>query len=120
MVKAQILANRPVVSDKGTGPLTLQKRNSTKKESSEASKVFIRRKKSTVRVDRQMGRLRGKVSEFHPHSCFNYFYGAFLPRFLWPNVLICLVHSPYLVYLRILPRVCMNLLAKMDFTQESG
>ena len=53
------IATRPVVSDKGAGPLTLQKRISTKKESSEASKVFIRRKNSTVCVDRQMGRLRG-------------------------------------------------------------
>ena len=30
------------VSDKGPGPLTLQKRVSTKMESSEASKVFIK------------------------------------------------------------------------------
>ena len=82
--------------------------------------VFIRRKKSTVRVDRQMGRLRGKVSEFHPHSGLNFIYGAFLPGFLWPIILICLVHSPYLVYLRIIPCVCIYLLAKMDFTEESG
>ena len=33
------------------------------------------------------------------------FYGAFLPSFLWPLILICLVHSPSLVYLRILPCV---------------
>ena len=45
--KQQILATRPVVSDKGPGPLALQKRISTKTESSEASKVFIRRKKCT-------------------------------------------------------------------------
>ena len=42
----QTLATRPVVSDKGPGPLALQKRISTKMEISEASKVFIRRKKS--------------------------------------------------------------------------
>ena len=95
--KHQVLATRPVVNDKGAGPWTLQKRISAKKESSEARKVFIRRKKSTVRVDRQMGRLRGKVSEFHPHSGLNYFYGAFLPRFLWRIILICLIHSPYLI-----------------------
>ena len=32
----------------------------------------------------------------------NYFYGAFLPGFLWPIILTCLVNSPYLVYFRIL------------------
>ena len=42
--KHWILATRPVVSDKGPGPSALQKRISTKMESSEASKVFIRRK----------------------------------------------------------------------------
>ena len=30
-------------------------------------------------------------------------YGAFLPGFLWPIILTCLGHSPYLAYLRILP-----------------
>ena len=54
--KHQILALRPVVSDKGPGPLALQ-RTSTEMESSEASKVFIRRKKSTVCVDRHTARL---------------------------------------------------------------
>ena len=41
----------PVVSHKGPGPLCLQKRISTKTESSEASKMFLRRKKSTVSVE---------------------------------------------------------------------
>ena len=39
--KNQILATRPVVSDKGPGPLDLQKRISTKTESSEASKYLL-------------------------------------------------------------------------------
>ena len=33
--------------------------------------------------------------------------------------LICLVHSPYLVHLRILPDVCMHLLAKMALTTKA-
>ena len=64
--KHQILAIRPVVSGKGPGSLTLQKRISTKSESSEANKVFSRREKSIVRVDRHTG--RGRVLELHPHN----------------------------------------------------
>ena len=33
--------------------------------------------------------------------------------------LICLVQSPYLVYLRIFPCVCAHLTAKMDSTEEA-
>ena len=46
----------------------LHKRIPTKSESSKMSKVFIWRKKSTIRVDRHIGELRGreKVSESHP------------------------------------------------------
>lgn len=48
-----------MVSDKGPGPSALQKRVSTKTESSEeASRVFIRKKKSTIPKDRHTGRLR--------------------------------------------------------------
>ena len=47
--------------------------------------------------------LREHVAELHPCGSLNYFYGAFLSDFLWPIILICLVHSPYFVHLRILP-----------------
>ena len=70
-------------------------------ESSEASKVFIRRKKSTVHVDGHTGRLRERESR--PRGSLNHFYGPFLPGFLWPIALFCLVLSPELVYLRVLP-----------------
>lgn len=33
-----------------------------------------------------------------PRSSLNYFYEAFLVGFLWPIILICLVHTPYVVY----------------------
>ena len=67
--KHQILATGPMVSDKGPGPSTLQKRISTKMESREASKVFIRRKKSTVCVtDRHTSGLRGRVPELLSHA----------------------------------------------------
>ena len=54
-----------------------------------------------------------------PRGSLNYLYGVFLLGFLWPIILICLVHSPYLVYLRILPCVCMHVLAKMDSTTKA-
>ena len=41
-LKHQILATRPVVSDKGPGPSALQKKTSMNMESSEANKVFIK------------------------------------------------------------------------------
>ena len=42
------------------------------------------------------GRLR-KVPDWHPHCILSHLYGAFLLVFLWPIILICLVHSPYLI-----------------------
>ena len=84
-----------------------------------ASKVFIKRKESTVRVNRHMGRLRGRAPELGPCGGLNRLDRAFLPVFLWPIILICLVHSPYWVYLRILPCVSTLLLAKMDSTKEA-
>ena len=49
-----------------------------------------------------MGRLKGRVPELHPHGTLNHLYEVFLTIFPWPIILICLIHIPYLVYLRIL------------------
>ena len=92
-------------------------------KSSETSKVFIRKKRNTILVDRHTGRLREKdrerETESHPQGNLNYFYGSILV-FLRPIILICLVQSPYLVYyLRILPFVYMHLSAKMDTTTKT-
>ena len=38
-----------------------------------------------------------------PRGSLNHFYGVFLPGFLWLIILVCLAHSPYFLYLRILP-----------------
>ena len=46
----------------------------------------------------------------------NYCYGAFLPGFLCPITLICLIQKPYLVYCSLLPCEHMHPLAKMDST----
>ena len=59
---------------------------------------------------------RGRVPELNPPSSLCHLFGVFLPVFLWPIILMCLVHSSYLVYLRILPCMCTHLLAKMGST----
>ena len=62
-----------------------------------------------VWTDTQVNSERERVTELHPHGSVSYFYGAFLPGFLWPIILIFLVHSPYLVYLKNLPCVRIHL-----------
>ena len=42
------------------------------------------------------------------------------PCFLWLIILICLAHSPYFLYLRILPCVRTHLLAKVDPTKKAS
>ena len=68
-------------------------------------------------MDRYMNGLRER--ELHPCGNLNHSYRTFLPGFLWRIILICLVQSPYLVQLRILPCVCMHLLAKTNSTNEA-
>ena len=103
-----------MVSDKGLGPLGMQKRIPTKTESSEASKVFIKRKKRVqyMWIDTEAGSEResGSVMCSWP---FELFCGAFLLAFLWPIILVC---GPYLVNLRTFPGVFTHLLAKVDST----
>ena len=65
------------------------------------------------------GRLRRGKRELRPHGKLNHLYGAFFPGSLRPIILICQAHSPYLVYLRILLRVDMHLLTKMDSTTKA-
>ena len=71
-----------------------------------------------VWTDTQADSGRETVAELHPHSILNYFNGMLLLVFLWPIILICLVHSLYLVYLRILLCDSMCLLANMDPSAE--
>ena len=104
-----------MVSDKDPGLLALQKIISTKTESSEASKV-LRGKRSIEYVDRHTDSGRERVAELHPWGNLYYFYGVSLLYFLWPIILICLVHSPYLVYLKVFQCIHVNVLAKMDFS----
>ena len=84
----------------------------TEMESAETSKVFCLLGRKIVHVDRYTGGLR------ESHLSLNQFYGAFLPGFLWPIIFLCLVLSLHLVYIRILPYVHTQLLAKMDSSKE--
>ena len=85
-------------------------------ESCETSNAFTRREKNSTHmwidicVDTHVGGLR------QPCACgsFNHLYEALLLSFLWASVLSCLVLRPYLAHLRILPRVHMHLISKMD------
>ena len=104
----------PVVRDKGPGPSALQKRFSTKTESSEASKAFI---KGEMVQDTGILRERVRVA---PSWQFELLFGVLIPGFLWPIILIYLAHSLYLVYLWIPPCVRMYLSAKVDFTEKAS
>ena len=57
----------------------------------------------------------GSERESRPRGSLNHLYGAFLPGFLWPITLLCLVLSPHLVYLSVLP--CVR--AKVDSSEEA-
>ena len=114
--KDQILAIRPVVRDKGSGPSALKKRISTKKESSEASEEFFRRKKSTLHVDTHTGRLRGRVPELLSHPSWQF------ELFLWGISsgfpLVNHFGLPYLAHLRVFPCVGTYHLDKTDFPKR--
>ena len=62
--------------------------------------MFIRRKKGYMWID-----IRSQS-----HGSLHHLYGTFLLGFLWPSILLCLVLSSYLVYLRVLPYVHIHLL----------
>ena len=82
-------------------------------------------KKSAVHVDRHTGRVREQhtsltlresesESKSHPHGNFNQLFR----KFLWPIILICLVLSLYLEYLRVIPCVHVHLSTKVYSREE--
>ena len=60
-----------------------------------------------------------RVIESRPSGNLNYFYGEFLPGFFWPIILICLVCSPYLVYLGP-PPMCVHTFLSQDGFHRKG
>ena len=118
-VRTPVLAIRPVVSDKALALQLCRKECPQSWKVVKEVKYLLRgRGGSTVCVDRHTGRLQ-RVAESHPHGSMNYFYGVISSGFFWPVILICLVHSLYLVYLRILPCMSTHLLAKMTSTKKA-
>ena len=118
VVRAPILATKPMVSDKALAVQLCRQRILTKTESRETRKVFIGREEySTVYGQTQ----RETVTKSHPCGRLNHLHGAFRLGFFFClfGLLICLIQSPYLIYLRILPCVCKHLLEKMDSTKEA-
>ena len=111
----QILDTRPMVSIRVLALWLCRKEFPRRGKVVKQVKYLLGGKQSTAHT----GGLRERVAELCPCGSLNYFYGAFLPGFLWPIILICLGHSPYLAYLRALPWVCTHLLAKMDLTKEA-
>lgn len=85
--KHQIPGTRPAVSDRAPASTALQEKNTTRQKV--VKHIFIRRK-STVRMDRHMGRLRDPGPRLCPGGSLNHVCAAFLPDFLWPLILICL------------------------------
>ena len=65
-------------------------------------------------IDTRVDSVRGSCSR----GSLNHLHGAFLPVFFWPIIFIFLVQSLYLVYLTILPCVCMHQLTKMDSAED--
>ena len=61
----------------------------------------------------------GSERQSRPRGSLNHLYVAFLLGFLWPIILLYLVLSLYLVYLRVLPCVHVHLLAKKDSSEEA-
>ena len=61
----------------------------------------------------------GSGRKSHPCGSLSQLYGAFLPSFYWPVILLCLVLNPYLGYDRVLPCVRAHPLAKMNSSEEA-
>ena len=60
----------------------------------------------------------GGLRELCPCGSLNHLNGAFLLPFFWLIILLCLVLDLYFVYLRVLPCVCVHILAKLDSSEE--
>ena len=101
-------------------PFSFAEKNLTKRESNETSRVFIKRENvQYMWMDTQADSGRERVAKSHPHGSLNCCYWVFLLGFLRPTILICVVHSPYLIYLGILP-CCGRILPYISTSQSSG
>ena len=65
-----------------------------------------------------MDRHIGGVRDSHPFSSLNHFTWGMSFRFPLAIILLCLILSLYLVYVRVLPCVHVHLLAKIDSIKD--
>ena len=89
----------PVGSDWAPGHQLCRNEFPIKTESSETYKVFIRKKKEYMWIDR--------LRENHTRGNFNHLYGAFLPRFPWPVIFALLASESILGLFQDLP-ICVH------------
>ena len=90
-----ILTTRPVASDKALALRLCRKEFPQRQRVVKQAKCLLGGKRvQYVWIDTLVGSERQSC----PPGSLNHLYGAFLPGFLWPVILICVVQSPYLVY----------------------
>ena len=90
----RIVATRPAASDIPWPYGFAEKEFPQRRKVVKQGKYLLGEKEARyVRIDTQAGSER----ESRPRGRLNHLYGAFLPGFLWPLILICLVLSSYLV-----------------------
>ena len=112
----QILATRPLVSDNALALQLCREEFPQRREVVKQVKYVLGGKEEYSMCGQTQGQAQRKSGTLMG-VCITYM-GHFFLVFLWPNILICLVHSPYIVHLRILPCVHAHLLAKMDSLEE--
>ena len=107
-----------MVSAKGPGPLLCPKQL-PEMESSKAREVSRGENVQCLLTDSWADSGRERVTEFTPLWQFELLLWGISSAFPLANH-FDLPYSQSIFDRRILPHVCMNLLAKMDFTEESG
>ena len=112
----QILATRPLVSDNALALQLCREEFPQRREVVKQVKYVLGGKEEYSMCGQTQGQAQRKSGTLMG-VCITYM-GHFFLVFLWPNILICLVHSPYIVHLRILPCVHTHLLAKMVSLEE--
>lgn len=111
--KHQILATRPVVSDK-TMALQFCRKGFPQRWEVVIQLKCLLEEKGSLWIDTWVGSER----ESHLHGSLNHLYEAFIPGCLSPAILLCLVLSPYLAYLRI--PTCVRAHPSQDGLQAKG
>ena len=112
----QILATRPLVSDNALALQLCREEFPQRREVMKQAKYTLGGKEESSMCGQTQGQAQRKSRTVM--GVYITCMGHFFLVFLWPNILICLVHSLYIIHLRILPRVHTHLLAKMDSLEE--